>query len=126
MENKAELKDRLKYAMEIREKKASDLAKDLKIPKSAISQYLSGYRSIKDTKRLYIIAKYLDVSEAWLMGFDVPMERPLEQKENDELVDLVNRLKSDKEFRCLVSKLDKLNSSQIEGLMKLMGLPQDQ
>lgn len=126
MENKAELKDRLKYAMEIREKKASDLAKDLKIPKSAISQYLSGYRSIKDTKRLYIIAKYLDVSEAWLMGFAVPMERPLEQKQNDELVDLINRLKSDKEFRCLVSKLDKLNSSQIEGLMKLMGLPQDQ
>lgn len=126
MENKAELKDRLKYAMEIREKKASDLARDLKIPKSALSQYLSGYRSIKDTKRLYIIAKYLDVSEAWLMGFAVPMERPLEQKQNDELVDLINRLKNDKEFRCLVSKLDKLNSSQIEGLMKLMGLPQDQ
>jgi len=123
MENKAELKDRLKYAMEIREKKASDLARDLKIPKSAISQYSTGYRTIKDTKRLYIIAKYLDVSEAWLMGFDVPMERPLEQKENDELVDLVNRLKTDKEFRCLVSKLDKLNSSQVEGLMKLMGLP---
>lgn len=123
MENKAELKERLKYAMDICEKKASDLARDLKIPKSALSQYLSGNRTIKDSKRLYSIAKYLDVSEAWLMGFDVPMDRPLEQKENDELVDLINRLKNDKEFRCLVSKLDKLNSSQIEGLMKLMGLP---
>lgn len=121
-----ELQFRLQKALDIREKKAIDVARDLNIPKSAMSQYLSGRTKKMDSIRIYSIAKYLDVSEAWLMGFDVPMERPLEQKENDELVDLVNRLKSDKEFRCLVSKLDKLNSSQIEGLMKLMGLPQNQ
>lgn len=118
-----ELQFRLQKALDIREKKAIDVARDLNIPKSAMSQYLSGRTKKMDSVRIYSIAKYLDVSEAWLMGFDVPMERPLEQKENDELVDLVNRLKNDKEFRCLVSKLDKLNSSQVEGLMKLMGLP---
>lgn len=120
---KEELQFRLQKALDIREKKAVDVARDLNIPKSAMSQYLSGRTKKMDSVRIYLIAKYLDVSEAWLMGFDVPMERPLEQKENDALVDLVNRLKNDKEFRCLVSKLDKLNSSQIEGLMKLMGIP---
>ena len=75
MNEKAEMKDRLRVALDLREKKAVDLARDLKIPKSAISQYLSGYRTIKDSKRLYIIAEYLNVSEAWLMGFDVPIER---------------------------------------------------
>lgn len=38
----AELKDRLQEAMNLREKKAADLANDLEIPKSALSQYLSG------------------------------------------------------------------------------------
>ena len=121
MSRNAELKDRLKHAMEIREKKASDLSKDLGIPKSALSQYLSGNRTIKDSGRLGFIARYLGVSEAWLMGFDVPMERPLEQRENDELADLVERLKRDKAFRNFVSKADKLTASQIEGIIKIIG-----
>ena len=81
MNTKEELKDRLRKALEMNEKKAADMSKDLNIPKSAISQYLSGYRTIKDSKRLYVIAEYLGVSEAWLMGFDVPMERHFESIE---------------------------------------------
>lgn len=125
MKEKAELKDRLQKALDLNEKKAIDLARDLDIPKSAISQYLSGNRTIKDSHRIYAIAKYLDVSEAWLMGYDVPMERPLEQKENDELVDLVGRLEKDKGFRSLVLKINKLNPGQLEGLMKLIDIPLD-
>lgn len=125
MNEKAELKDRLQMALDLRKKKAADLARDLKIPKSAVSQYLSGNRTIKDSKRLYAIAKYLDVSEAWLMGFDVPMERPMEQKKNDEFVELVDKLKTEKKFRQLVIKLSHLNQEQLEGLMKLMDIPLD-
>ena len=125
MNEKAEMKDRLQKALDLREKKAVDLARDLKIPKSAISQYLSGNRTIKDSQRVYAIAKYLDVSEAWLMGFDVAMERPMEQKENDELVELVDKLKKEKGFRQLCLKLSNLNPEKIEGLMKLMDIPLD-
>ena len=117
-----EMKDRLQYALDCAEKKAVDLSKTLNIPKSAISQYLSGRSKSMPTERLYAICKYLNVSEAWMMGYDVPMERPVEQKENDELVELIERLRKDKGFRNLVLKLDKLNPSQIEGLMNLMGL----
>ena len=91
MSKKEELKDRLRIALDLREKKAVDLTRDLKIPKSAISQYLSGNRTIKDSKRLYIIAEYLDVSEAWLMGFDVPMERHLAKIE-EQPVEEANKL----------------------------------
>ena len=91
MSKQAELKDRLRMALELREKKAVDLVRDLKIPKSALSQYLSGNRTIKDSKRLYIIAEYLDVSEAWLMGFDVPMERHLARIE-EKPVETANKL----------------------------------
>jgi transcriptional regulator with XRE-family HTH domain len=71
----ASLKDRLQYAMDIREKKAVDLVKDLKIPKSAVSQYLSGKSQKMDSERLNDICIYLNVSEPWLLGYDVPMER---------------------------------------------------
>lgn len=83
MSRKEELKDRLRIALDMKEKKPIDLAKDLGIPKSAISQYMSGYRTIKNSQRLYMIAEYLDVSEAWLMGFDVPMERHLARIEEN-------------------------------------------
>ena len=77
MENsKCSLKYRLYEAMVAKGKMAADLARDLQIPKSAISQYLSGKSQNMDSERLYKIAIYLDVSEPWLMGYDVPMEKP--------------------------------------------------
>lgn len=81
MENsKSSLKDRLYEAMSLRGKKAVDLTRDLKIPKSAVSQYLSGKSQNMDSERLYAIAQYLDVNEPWLLGYDVPMERTAETK----------------------------------------------
>ena len=122
MNEKAELKDRLKIALDLREKKAVDLTKDLGIPKSAISQYLSGNRTIKDSKRLYIVAEYLDVSEAWLMGFDVPMERHLANieenpvKEANKLADwyLGLEFKEDEsvEFLTMIDEYKQLDASK--------------
>ena len=66
--------ERIKTALHIKGMKQSELCKITKIPKSAISQYISGVFEPKQD-RIYLIAKTLDVSEAWLMGFDVPMER---------------------------------------------------
>ena len=81
MENsKSSLKSRLYEAMTIRGKKAVDLTRDLKIPKSAVSQYLSGKSQKMDSERLYAIARYLDVDEPWLLGFDVPMKSDTETK----------------------------------------------
>ena len=71
----SEIKDRLRAAMEFRNKRSADLTRDLNIPSSAMSQYLSGKSKNMPNDRLYEICKYLDVSEAWLMGYDVPMER---------------------------------------------------
>lgn len=75
MGKKDELKNRLQYALDIRNKKAADLSKVLDIPKSALSQYLNGKSKNMTADRLNAIGKYLNVSEAWLMGYDVPMER---------------------------------------------------
>lgn len=50
------------------------LAYKIKIGRNDISQYLAGKVEPRQNK-LYILAKALAVNEAWLMGYDVPMER---------------------------------------------------
>lgn len=119
-ERKEELKDRLNKALEINDKKAVDLVTNLKIPKSAVSQYLSGKSKNMTSERIYAIAKYLNVSEAWLLGYDVPMERNDDQKNSDELVELINRLRKDKGFRSLVNDISKLNPLQLEAIKNVV------
>ena len=46
----------------------------VKMNKSDVSQYCSG-KTEPNQEKLYILGEALNVSEAWLMGFDVPMER---------------------------------------------------
>lgn len=66
--------NRIKEGLKIRNIKQSDLCSLTGIPKSAMSQYISGNFKPKQD-RIYLISNALNVSEAWLMGFDVPMER---------------------------------------------------
>lgn len=65
---------RISKALSIRGMKQSDLCEKTNIPKSAISQYVSGSFEPKQD-RLFLIAQALDVDPVWLMGFDVPMEK---------------------------------------------------
>ena len=116
---RAELKDRLKEALEIREKKAVDLVRDLKIPKSAVSQYLSGKSQNMDSERLYLICKYLNVSEPWMMGYDIPMERNTEKK-NNAIADIVVRLRTDIEFFSLVESLNELDVEKVNAIKQMV------
>lgn len=65
---------RLKQALKLRDMKQSELSQYSHVPKSAISQYVSGKFEPKQD-RIELFAKILDVSEVWLMGYDVPMSR---------------------------------------------------
>ena len=78
--------NRLKIALEYNHMKAIDLANKTHINKSLISNYLSGAFKAKQDK-LDIIARTLGVSEAWLMGYDVDMDREwFEEKEPSEIL----------------------------------------
>ena len=77
--------NRLKKALEYNNMKPIDLANKTHINKSLISNYLSGAFKAKQDK-LDIIAKTLNVSEAWLMGYDDDMDREwFEEKEPSEI-----------------------------------------
>ena len=74
---------RIAKALDIRRMKQADLCKLANVPKGSLSLYLSGAYEPKQ-KRIYDMAKALDVSEAWLMGYDVPMERNQKPNSPDE------------------------------------------
>lgn len=118
---KAELKDRLKYAMEIKGVKAIDLHKSSGIPKNSLSYYLSG-RSEPKADRIYLLAKLLDVSEAWLLGYDVAMERSVEQKDVDETIALYDRIEKDREFKRLMLRINRLNPAQLEAVKSVLAV----
>lgn len=65
---------RLKKAMTYRNMKQVDLCNKSGIDKALISNYLSGKYKAKQDK-LHKLAIALDVSEGWLMGYDVDMDR---------------------------------------------------
>ena len=66
--------DRLKEAMRKAGKTQADLVRETGIGKSNISRYISG-RFDPKSDAVHKMAVALNVSEMWLWGCDVPMER---------------------------------------------------
>ena len=59
---------RIAKALDINGMKQAELCKLAKVPKSSLSLYLSGAYEPKQN-RIYDMARVLNVSEAWLMGY---------------------------------------------------------
>jgi transcriptional regulator with XRE-family HTH domain len=114
-----ELKDRLREAMDLRGMRAADLVEKTGIPKGTISYYLSGKTEPK-ADRLYILAQVLNVSEAWLLGYDVAMNRTDDQKKNDQLAKLIVKLRTDSDFYNMVATLADLPESKYRGIEQLV------
>jgi len=72
--------ERFCKALQIRNINAADLSRITKIPEATISQYKKGLYEPKQ-KRLELVAKVLNVSVAWLMGYDdVEMEPHIKER----------------------------------------------
>lgn len=96
----ATISERLKEAMLLRNVKQIDLVNATGIGKSSISTYISGSYEPKQ-RNIYKLAKALNVNEAWLMGYDVPMER-LMIEENDSkniIASNLKKIRADKMLR---------------------------
>ena len=116
---KSELKDRLREALESAGMRPIELSEATGIPKSMISYYLNGKTKPK-ADRIYMISQALNVSEAWLLGYDVPKNRSEEQKKNDQLVTLVAKMRKDPDFFEVVSILARLKPAEYESIKHLL------
>ena len=72
--SKVDIKNRIKEALKIREMTQSELAEKANIDKGQLSSYISGKYKPRQNN-IDALSLALNVNEAWLMGFNVPMER---------------------------------------------------
>lgn len=108
--------NRLKIAMRNAGKKQADIVRETGIDKGSMSHYVNGrYEPKQDV--VFELAKALDVSEMWLWGYDCPMERPIEQKNNDAIVDIVLRLRKDEVFLSVVEKIKDMDEEKLSSLL---------
>ena len=104
---------RLREALTASGKKQADVVRETGLDRGAVSSYLSGKYEPKQ-KAIYKMAKALNVNEAWLMGYDVPMVRTLEAKKNDLLAELVVKMRSEPAFFDAVASLAELTPEQFD------------
>lgn len=83
--------ERIKEAMELLNMKQADLVERTGISKGALSSYISGRYLPKQTN-IYLIAKALNVNEAWLMGSDVPMNRTTSSRSSGVKINVLGRV----------------------------------
>lgn len=112
-------KNRLAEALRLRGMKQVELSEKTGIDKSSINCWKSNRWEPKSDS-LHKMAKALDVSELWLAGYDVPMERPVEQKNMDDLASYVLKIKNDPQLRRIVRHLTMLDGSQLDIIEKLL------
>ena len=111
MTNQYERKNRVAEALAIRGWKQVDLVERTGIAKTSVNGWVKQNWQPKQ-KALAKMAKVLDVSEMWLAGYDVPMERPEAQKKNDKLTQLIIEIKEDENLQDLFVSISHLSNDQ--------------
>ena len=118
-ERSATTPERLQEAMRDTGKKQIDLARETGLSHSTISRYISGAVEPRQdaTHKLAVV---LGVSEMWLWGYDVPRQRTAAQKKNDDLVQVIAKLRKDPEFYEVVSILAELPEAEYASIKQLL------
>lgn len=107
-----EIHNRLDEALSLKGMKPVELSERTKISKASISSYCKQRWQPKQDA-LHKMASVLDVSELWLAGYDVPMERPVSQKKMDQLAETILKIKSNERYMYIVNSVVKLDEAQL-------------
>ena len=106
-----ERQNRIKEALNIRNMKQVELCERAGIKKSSVNNWLAQRWQPKQ-EPIMKMARVLDVSEMWLAGYDVPMDRPAAQKKSDELTQLIIEIKEHEDLKDLFSSICNLTDDQ--------------
>ena len=117
------VRNRIREALQIRNMKQVELAEKTGIAKGTINNWLNNRYQPKQ-KALLKLAKVLDVSELWLAGYDVPMERGEAREKADELAQLISKIRKNEGLKNLFISICNLSEEQrrtIETLVSELG-----
>ena len=102
----------------------------VKMGRSALSQYVTG-KSKPDDKKLYLLSKTLNVSEAWLMGYDVERKRVPDNERNSisneqpEILPIYNKLEKPRQEKVLSYAKDQLEEQESSNNISMFDKYQD-
>lgn len=102
----------------------------VKMGRSALSQYVTG-KSKPDDKKLYLLSKTLNVSEAWLMGYDVEIKRVPDNERNSisneqpEILPIYNKLEKPRQEKVLSYAKDQLEEQENSNNISMFDKYQD-
>ena len=120
--------NRLSKIISIRNIKPIELSEKTGIDKSKISSYMSGrYKAKQDG--IHILSKVLNCDPAWLMGYDVPMERDFDNNiqgkaPNSALVFVYGKIPAGVPMECIENILDteEIPADMLKGGKQYFGL----
>jgi phage repressor protein C with HTH and peptisase S24 domain len=102
----------------------------IKMGKSTLSQYVNGVQS-PDQHRIYLLSKTLEVSEPWLMGYDVERKRIPDSERNSisneqpEILPIYNKLEKPRQEKVLSYAKDQLEEQESSNIISIFNKPQD-
>ncbi len=117
--NNSTIRNRIREALQIRNMKQVELSEKTGIAKGTINNWLNNRYQPKQTP-LMKMAKVLDVSELWLAGYDVPMERPEIQIKADELAQLISKIRENEALKHLFISICNLSDDQRKTIESLV------
>lgn len=97
---------------------ADELAKKLGKDRSTIYRYEKGEIENLPLDILEPIAKALDTTPQYLMGWVEPTEE--DKKNNDILADIIIRLRTDKDLMLTVEKLCQLDKDELDAINRML------
>ena len=93
---------------------ANELAKKLGKDRSTIYRYENGEIEKFPLDILEPIAKALNTTPAYLMGWEG------KEKDNNTIADIVVRLRTDSDFLSVVTQLNELNKEKLQGVKQML------
>ena len=102
----------------------------IKMGKSTLSQYVNGVQS-PDQHRIYLLSKTLEVSEPWLMGYDVEKKRVPDNERNStsneqsEILPIYNKLEEPRQEKVLHFAKEQLEEQKKSKTSSIFDKPQD-
>ena len=95
----------------------TELAKMVGITKQSLYKYESSIITNIPSSKIESIAQKLGTTPAYLMGWEDNKEM---QKKNDAVSDIILKLRSDKKFLDVCSKLSELSSDQLDAVQTML------
>lgn len=102
----------------------------IKMGKSTLSQYVNGVQS-PDQHRIYLLSKTLEVSEPWLMGYDVEKKRVPDNERNStsneqpEILPIYNKLEEPRQEKVLDFAKEQLEEQKNSKAISIFDKSQD-